>query len=247
MNALRIALTLDLDWAPDCTIDETADLLRAAGVRATWFVTHDSPAVRRLRLHPELFELGIHPNFLPGSTQGATPQEVLRFCMGAAPEAQAVKTHALLESTHLLEAVLEHTPVRADLTTLLPGVCLAAPARYEWKRKVLWRLPCAWEDNFQFDALRPEWRLADMPWLSGGGIAAFTFHPLTVALNSSSNAGFAALKAEGPLQATPPSRIAALRETGLGVGAVFRELVALAARDNNSVRVRDVLPTQNEG
>jgi hypothetical protein len=244
MTSLRIALTLDMDWAPDCTIDEAAALLVAAGVRATWFVTHDSPAVRRLRLRADLFELGIHPNFLPGSTQGRTPEEVLHFCMGVVPEAQAVKTHALVESTHLLEAVLEHTPIRADLTTLLPGVCLATPARYEWKRKVLWRLPCAWEDNFQFDALRPEWCLADMPWLKNGGVAAFTFHPLTVALNSSSIGSIEKLKAEGPLPVTRPERIRELHETRTGVGTVFRELVDFAARENNSIRVRDVTPCQ---
>jgi len=111
---------------------------------------------------------------------------------------------------------------------------------------VLWRLPCAWEDNFQFGALRPEWRLADMPWLAGGGVAAFTFHPLTVALNSSTIAGFKTLKAEGRLHDTKPERLAALREAGLGVGAVFRELLALAARANTSVRIQDVLPAQNE-
>ena len=243
MGALRIALTLDLDWAPDCAIDAAAAILLEAGVRATWFVTHDSPAVRRLRERPDLFELGIHPNFLPGSTQGDTPEDVLRFCMDVVPEARTVKTHALVESTHLLEAVLENTPVRADMTTLLPGVCLDVPARYELRRKVLWRLPCCWEDNFQFGARKPEWAVADMPWLSGG-VAVFTFHPLTVALNSSSFARIETLKAEGPLRDTTPERVAALREGGTGTGTAFRELVAFAASRGNSVRVRDVTPAE---
>ena len=68
-DAAEIALTFDIDWAPDWAIDLTAGILREREVRATWFVTHESPAVDRLREDSELFELGIHPNFLPGSTQ----------------------------------------------------------------------------------------------------------------------------------------------------------------------------------
>ena len=59
-----LVLTLDMDWAPDCAIDFVSEELVSREVRATWFVTHASPAVHRLREHPELFELGIHPNNL---------------------------------------------------------------------------------------------------------------------------------------------------------------------------------------
>ena len=65
-----VVLTLDTDWAPDFVIDFVAKQLVAYQVRATWFVTHASPAVERLSQHSDLFELGIHPNFLPGSTHG---------------------------------------------------------------------------------------------------------------------------------------------------------------------------------
>ena len=45
MNA--IALTFDVDWAPDFAIDFVARKLVRDHVRATWFVTHDSPGIRR--------------------------------------------------------------------------------------------------------------------------------------------------------------------------------------------------------
>jgi peptidoglycan/xylan/chitin deacetylase (PgdA/CDA1 family) len=66
----RVCVTLDVDWASDAMIDQTARILLEHEVPATWFITHASAAVDRLRDHPELFELGIHPNFLPGSTHG---------------------------------------------------------------------------------------------------------------------------------------------------------------------------------
>jgi hypothetical protein len=73
----RVLLTLDIDWAPDAAIDFVAEILVSRGVKATWFVTHDSPGVRRLRARPDLFELGIHPNFLPGSSHGRSGEGAL--------------------------------------------------------------------------------------------------------------------------------------------------------------------------
>src|SRR4028119_935918 len=93
----RVAITLDVDWAPDFVIDSVAETLRRARVKCTWFVTHPSPAVDRLRRHPELFELGVHPNFLPGSTQGATAADVLNYCRRLVPDARSMRTHSLVQ------------------------------------------------------------------------------------------------------------------------------------------------------
>ncbi len=43
-----VVLTVDVDWAPDFTIDFVAEQLIAHKVQATWFVTHWSPAIARL-------------------------------------------------------------------------------------------------------------------------------------------------------------------------------------------------------
>ena len=70
----RVFLTLDLDWACDGVLEDTIDLVEGEDVSATWFVTHDTPLLERIRSNPR-FELGIHPNFngLLGLGQGATP------------------------------------------------------------------------------------------------------------------------------------------------------------------------------
>ena len=59
------AITLDVEWAPDFVIDAVANTLVSNGVKATWMVTRDSPAIRRLTRHDELFKRGIHPNHHP--------------------------------------------------------------------------------------------------------------------------------------------------------------------------------------
>lgn len=55
-------LSIDIDWAHDDVLADTIDLVEEYRVPVTWFVTHDTPLLARLRSHPD-FELGIHPNF----------------------------------------------------------------------------------------------------------------------------------------------------------------------------------------
>ena len=51
-----IFLTFDIDWADDDVIGDTIDLVEKAEVKATWFVTHQTPLLDRLRDNPK-FEL----------------------------------------------------------------------------------------------------------------------------------------------------------------------------------------------
>ena len=144
-------LSLDLDWAPDAAIDAVAQILVESGVPATWLVTHASPAVDRLRDHGDLFELGIHPNFLPGSTHGSTTAEVLDHCMALVPDAVTMRTHALVQSTPILSEVLERTPIRVDLSLFLPRASGIEPVEYRWRERSLVRLPYVWEDDVELE------------------------------------------------------------------------------------------------
>ena len=135
-------ITLDIDWAPDYAIDFAANLLIEAQVRATWFVTHNSPAVDRLRQHPNLFELGIHPNFLPGTTHGKTEAEILSHCMGLVPQSSTVRTHGLVQWSNLLEKIIDETSVKVDVSLFLPHATALEPLVYYWENgKELIRLP----------------------------------------------------------------------------------------------------------
>src|SRR5688572_26569640 len=129
---MELVMTLDTDWAPDCAIDEAAALLREHGVRATWFITHLSPAVERLRAC-ELFEIGVHPNFLPGSTHGASFEEVLEHCTALAPEAVSFRTHGLLQSTRILWDIAVMSRLRIDASMWMPDVPFTRPAAFRWR------------------------------------------------------------------------------------------------------------------
>lgn len=55
-------LTLDVDWAHDVVLSHCINIVEGSGVPATWFITHYTPLLERLRENKN-FELGIHPNF----------------------------------------------------------------------------------------------------------------------------------------------------------------------------------------
>ena len=116
-----LVLTLDIDWAPDFVIDGIAGLLQEKNVRATWFVTHASPAVAGSEASRAV-RVRYSPNFLPASTHGATPLQVIRHCLELAPEALSMRTHGLVQSTPLLSQVMSATSIVADVSLFLPQV-----------------------------------------------------------------------------------------------------------------------------
>ena len=74
-----ILITLDIDWAPDFIIKKVDEMLKERNIKSTWFVTHKSAHLKNLSKNRN-YELGIHPNFLPNTTQGKTPKEILESC-----------------------------------------------------------------------------------------------------------------------------------------------------------------------
>jgi hypothetical protein len=169
----RVVLTLDVDWAPDPTIDAVAARLVAAGAPATWFVTHASPALERLRARPELFELGIHPNFRPGSSHGETPAAVLAHVMAIVPEAVSSRSHGVVQSGDLLHELVRRTPVRIDSTTFLPDLPDAPLVTQRTPHGELLRVPFTWSDDHE--PLTPWDR-----YLAEPGLKVVLFHPTRV-------------------------------------------------------------------
>ena len=217
VSGVDCVITLDLDWASDAAIDAVAALLREAGVPATWFVTHESAAVERLRAE-EAFELGIHPNFLSGSTHGDAVADVLDHCMGLVPEATAMRTHALVQSTPILAEVLSRTPIRVDASLFLPHAENVRPVRYRWRGATLVRVPYVWEDDVELE----NGTLADGvdALLDAPGLKVFDFHPTHVFLNSNSMERYRELS-----PGLPDVDLSAHVQTGPGVGTVFEHVL----------------------
>jgi hypothetical protein len=223
VTASQVALTFDVDWAPDFAIDAIADELVERGVGATWMVTHASPAIDRLREHPELFELGIHPNFMPGSTHGATPEEILDHCMALVPEATTMRTHALFQSSPLMRLVTARTPVRCDSSQFLYEAPHVAPVELPSALGSLVRIPYVWEDDVAMLADDPAWSLER--FLSRPGLHVFDFHPMLVHLNAPDMDGYRQLTQGGPLAETTADAAQAFVCDGAGPRTLLADVV----------------------
>ncbi len=234
-----IAITIDVDWAPDFVIDNMADVLTVAGVAATWFVTHDSPAIRRLSDHYNLFEIGIHPNFLPGSTQGSTPHEVLTYCTDLFPDAVSLRTHGLLQSTDLIGFILENSEVNIDASLFLPGAENLAPIDYLLNSRQLTRIPYIWEDDFYIQNSSANWD--PNLWANHPGLRVFDFHPVHFMLNSRSDLSYKIVKTRCPrLQDAQPRDFKGLINGQTGTRTFFEGLVG-SATINGSTTLRDLV------
>jgi hypothetical protein len=235
-----VVVTIDTDWAPDCTIDFVADQLLAHQVCATWFVTHMSPALARLQQYPDLFELGIHPNFLPHSTHGDTPEAVLHTCMALVPEASSMRTHDLVQSTSLLQQIVAQSRITTDVSLFLPHTPALRPVEYLWSGKTFLRIPYFWADDYAMAQHAPCWQLAPLLTI-GAGLKVFGFHPIHIYLNAADSQPYQALKQRTPKLADAASEVVQEHvQTGEGPGTLFTELLTYLATHGPSRRIRDL-------
>jgi hypothetical protein len=175
-------ITLDIDWACDEVISHAIDILERADVCATWFVTHQTPMLERLRENPK-FELGIHPNFnflLNGSSQaGANASEVINNILKIVPESVSARSHSMTQSTNIM-GILAKAGQIYDCNHFVPhqsGISLKPWQTWNGLTKV----PYFWEDDiaciYQEDV--------DMAALANtNGLKVFDFHPIHLYLNT---------------------------------------------------------------
>ena len=174
-----IVLTLDIDWACDAVLADCIELVEASGAPATWFVTHDTPLLERLRVNNK-FELGIHPNFNPlldGKEGNA--ERIIDDILTIVPEAVSVRSHSMVQSSRLVDLFLRKG-LHFDCNHFIPeqsGITLK-PWRL-WNGMV--KVPHFWEDDAEciYKSGTP---IVDL--LKRDGIKVFDFHPIHVFLNT---------------------------------------------------------------
>jgi hypothetical protein len=224
------ALSVDVDWAPDFMIDYVADSFTEAGVKCTWFITHASPAIERLRKNP-LFELGIHPNFFEGSSHGKTEDEVIRHCLNLVPDAKSVRMHALWQNSRLLTKLRKEYRFEVDCTLFIPRTPHLIPHTigYSPNDAPLVRLPCFWEDDVE--CLRPVrcWDIED-PGFHIPGMKMFNFHPMYVGLNENTFENYERVKRElcvvRSLKDLTSEELNPFINQGVGVNVLFKGLMS---------------------
>ena len=174
-----VVLTLDIDWACDDVLSDTIDLVERAGAPATWFITHDTPLLARLRAN-EGFELGVHPNFNPlldGSAGNA--EQVLDSILEIVPEAVSVRSHSMVQSSRLLE-LFSSRGLMFDCNHFIPAQSEITLKPWElWNGMV--KVPHFWEDDVAF-IVGEDFDCSVL--LNQEGLKVFDFHPIHIFLNT---------------------------------------------------------------
>lgn len=180
----KIFLTFDLDWCDDEVLAYTLDILERYDVRATFFVTHYTPLLDRMRENPKI-ELGIHPNFnflLNGDFRlGKNIDEVIEFYIRIVPDAISVRSHSLTRNSYLMLALKKFGLVY-ELNILMLFDDNIKPFIDSVSGIV--SLPHLLQDDVICMRDRDEFRQVSSR-LSNSGLKILDFHPIHIFLNSS--------------------------------------------------------------
>jgi len=184
-------ITLDVDWAPDFVIEYVADILMKKKIKSTWFVTHDSPIWDKLKEN-SLFELGWHPNFSENSSQGKDPDSVLTYLKNIIPNAKSIRTHSLVQSTHLLLKFQKYG-IENDVSLHLEKTSNLVPHYSKFLN--LFRFPFFWGDGNEMAESNQNWSMDNSSYQTNG-LKIFYFHPIHIFLNSKNWENYDLLKAK---------------------------------------------------
>jgi len=177
----KIFITFDIDWAHDDVLLDTYQLCLDAGVKSTFFVTHQTKLLEKLDAD-ELVTLGIHPNFQPllrKSPDGLSIQEEICRLMEIVPSAICTRSHGVIQGGILLQEIVKHGIMfEANDSIPFESGIQVKPFRTMYN---LVKTPYVWTDEHEwaFDRRTNFARLMDdFDFLVGD------FHPIHVFLNT---------------------------------------------------------------
>jgi hypothetical protein len=213
-------LTADQDWAPAWASEQLLALVATLGMPLHVFRTNPCPVLDDAFARGRITQ-GWHPNFLPGSDHGSTPEQVIAYCRTHFPGCRTVRAHCFMEHTMAWDA-LAASGIVADSqlpTYFADGLVPLLHA------SGIWRLPVYFEDDIFFRAFPLELHLDHIRvTLFSPGLKVLNFHPTFVAANVPSPAYYAEIKARW---FSTPGDHPKLVHRGRGTREVLEELAVL--------------------
>lgn len=204
-------VTCDTDWASDYCLEDLFTLLGGFGIVPTVFATNPSPVLADHEARGSI-EVGVHPNFLAGSSHGDGIEAVLDTVFGWFPAARSFRTHAYCESTPILRA-LHGRGARYD-----SNLCLFLQPHIEPLRHAtgLVRFPVFWEDDVHWERTGGVWDLAHFEEaFTTPGLKVLDVHPFHVATNAPGDEHYQRVKAHTKTMVA--AQASELRHPGEGV------------------------------
>jgi len=219
----RIVLTADIDWASEHCIRSFIDHAAGHGIVPTLFVTHRSTAIAEAAEAGKV-HLGIHPNFLTGSSHGASIEEVLDFVLDLVPRPVAARNHCFFDNSNVSAAMAERG-IQLD-----SNICChlqdGLPILEHWNG--VRRLPVFFEDDVHW-VRGGSWALADHEAaFTSPGLKILNFHPFMWALNAPDARFYEAHRSHIP--SLTEAEAASLRFRGPGSATFLDEVIDWARR-----------------
>jgi hypothetical protein len=184
-------LTADQDWAPEWTI---ADFLKRVGKLAQPVHIFRTSPSRLLddAANQRVIEQGWHPNFMPGSSHGATVDEVVAYCQRVFPGLRTARCHCFAEDSYRMRA-LAKAGIVADSQVATPCQGYLLPIVHFTG---ILRFPVYFEDDVAFDA-DPAFDVGVFrKTLFTPGLKILNFHPTFVGCNTPSQAHYNSVRSQ---------------------------------------------------
>lgn len=172
--------TSDIDWASEDVLVDFFNVINQYEIKPTMFVTHESEILEQ-QFQAGNIDRGIHPNFLRGSSHGDSYLEVVKTCLGFAPEAYGFRSHRaydVTDITHLLKNDYNYKYVSHQITILQPYI------RHILHESGLINFPVFFEDGTHlYNELDLDFKSYEHLFLTPG-IKIISFHPMNFVFNS---------------------------------------------------------------
>ena len=179
----KLFISFDIDWCSDEVLSYTLDIVEKYNIKATFFVTHETKLLERMRNNPNI-ELGIHPNFNPllngDFRYGKNINEVIKYYKNIVPEAVSVRSHSMTQNSHILDS-FEKAGLIYDSNTFVPYSSDIELKPYKHWTKKLIKVPYFWEDDVHFIM---SWGGNADRFVKHKGLKVFDFHPIHIFLNT---------------------------------------------------------------
>lgn len=228
-------LTFDIDWAPDFAISQILDLLGKDKNKATFFVTHQCDILADIRAQGH--NLGIHPNFLSKTASESGCDDIVASLLEIVPDATMIRTHGLYQSSPMFYKVFgKYSQLKLDMSLYMEDFPLIKRFKWRYDEVEFERINYNWEDDMMFTNKHIDWHFSGLTH----PLTIFDFHPVHVALNSSSHNPYRCLISELGDRKLPSCTEAMLNNFRSKTPGTKDFLQALLMSDNQAIDIQDV-------
>jgi hypothetical protein len=224
---VKIAITMDADWAHDDILRYALDIVVDAGAAVTIFATHASPVWKEYSSDPRV-EIGVHPNLNPTlEGQGRPYRTVLDEARSLIPAAKGIRAHSLTSNGPILDYA-------SDLGFLYESNQYHPhPTTPFQNYRGLWRISQNWMDAEELYA-NHEMKLPSV-LEQRADLVVLSFHPIHVFLNSGVRDHYESVRSAYQDVEVLRTR----RNPGIGTESVLRDVLRVS--DAKFVRMDHIL------